>query len=75
MKCVKCGSHAINQNHHGRHPGEDLDLCDVCYWRKRANGFKEKNENYKGETLLESTDAVRCKTQYSERLILTLNPE
>ena len=26
---------AINHNHHGR-DGSDPDLCDVCYWRKRA---------------------------------------
>ena len=31
-----CGSHAINPGHHGRTEGADLDLCDVCYWRKRA---------------------------------------
>lgn len=34
-KCVKCGSYAINHNEHGR-DGSDGDLCDVCYWRKRA---------------------------------------
>lgn len=31
-----CGSYAINPHLHGRLPGVDLDLCDVCYWRKRA---------------------------------------
>ena len=31
-----CGSHAINPGHHGRTEGADLDLCDVCYWRHRA---------------------------------------
>ncbi|MDR0274106.1 MAG: hypothetical protein LBI48_01960 [Burkholderiaceae bacterium] len=36
MTCTRCGSHAINPNSHGRQPGIDLDLCDVCYWRKRA---------------------------------------
>lgn len=33
--CKRCGSYAINQNEHGR-DGTDPDLCDVCYWRKRA---------------------------------------
>lgn len=33
--CKTCGSHAINHNLHGR-DGSDADLCDVCYWRKRA---------------------------------------
>ena len=36
MKCNQCGSHAINDNLHGRQRGIDLDLCDVCYWRFRA---------------------------------------
>jgi len=36
MECRRCGSMAINPNHHGRLPGADLDLCDVCYWRKRC---------------------------------------
>jgi hypothetical protein len=33
--CNRCGSFAINPHTHGRQAGEDLDLCDVCYWRKR----------------------------------------
>ena len=35
MRQCKCGSFAINPGHHGR-DNTDLDLCDVCYWRKRA---------------------------------------
>lgn len=35
-QCKRCGSYAINPHCHGREPGVDLDLCDVCYWRKRA---------------------------------------
>jgi ribosome-binding protein aMBF1 (putative translation factor) len=35
MMCSRCGSYAINPHHHGRDQA-DLDLCDVCYWRKRA---------------------------------------
>ena len=34
-KCTRCGSLAINHGLHGR-DGTDPDLCDVCYWRKRA---------------------------------------
>lgn len=34
-KCVECGSYAINHHCHGR-DGNDPELCDVCYWRKRA---------------------------------------
>jgi hypothetical protein len=25
---------------HGRKPGVDLDLCDVCYWRVRAERYE-----------------------------------
>ncbi len=39
MTCKKCGSFAINPNLHEREPGVDLDLCDVCYWRVRAERF------------------------------------
>lgn len=35
-QCKRCNSHAINLLDHGRDPNIDLDLCDVCYWRKRA---------------------------------------
>ncbi len=31
-----CGSYAINPGQSGREDTSDLDLCDVCYWRKRA---------------------------------------
>ena len=34
-QCKRCGSYAINHHCHGR-DGSDVDLCDVCYWRKRA---------------------------------------
>ena len=35
MQCKRCKSHAINPQCHGR-DDTDIDLCDVCYWRKRA---------------------------------------
>lgn len=35
MSCKICGSFAINHHCHGR-DGSDADLCDVCYWHKRA---------------------------------------
>jgi hypothetical protein len=34
-QCTRCRSYAINHRSHGR-DGSDADLCDVCYWRKRA---------------------------------------
>ena len=36
MNCIRCGSGAINHHMHGRDKS-DPDLCDVCYWRKRAS--------------------------------------
>ena len=36
MICQQCGSAAINDSLHGRQKGIDLDYCDVCYWRFRA---------------------------------------
>lgn len=36
MRCRQCGSYAINDHLHGREKGVDLDYCDVCYWRFRA---------------------------------------
>lgn len=36
MRCSRCHSYAINPTDHGRLPDVDLDLCDVCYWRVRA---------------------------------------
>ena len=34
--CTRCRNYGINEHHHGRIVGTDSDLCDVCYWRKRA---------------------------------------
>ena len=39
-KCTKCDSYAINPGMHGRGK-KDIDLCDVCYWRKRAESAIE----------------------------------
>jgi len=43
--CKRCGSFAINQHMHGREKGIDLDLCDVCYWRKRAEEIKKEEDD------------------------------
>jgi len=43
-KCTKCGSMAINPLHHGRDKDVDLNLCDVCYWRKRAENQIKKQD-------------------------------
>jgi hypothetical protein len=40
MACKNCGSYAINHHCHGR-DGSDPDLCDVCYWRVRAERLRK----------------------------------
>ena len=37
--CKRCYSFAINHHLYGR-DGSDEDLCDVCYWRKRADNLQ-----------------------------------
>lgn len=49
MCCEKCGSRAINHDLHGR-DGSDPDLCDVCYWRKRAVPKLQPIKNVKRNT-------------------------
>ena len=46
MKQCKCGSYAINHNCHDR-GGSDGDLCDVYYWKKRANEYKQQVDSLK----------------------------
>lgn len=37
-KCKRCHSYAINPHQHGRTPGVNEHLCDVCYWRDQYEG-------------------------------------
>ena len=37
---TRCGSFAINPHCHDRIKGADLDLCDVCYSRKREEELR-----------------------------------
>lgn len=43
--CKRCGSFAINPGQHGRDL-TDLDLCDVCYWRKRAEELEKDIDEF-----------------------------
>lgn len=40
-ECKICRSMAVNPHSHGREDGVDLDLCDVCYWRTRAERYEK----------------------------------
>lgn len=42
MNRCKCGSYAINPRLHGRNPNTDLDLCDVCYFKKRLEEVEQR---------------------------------
>jgi hypothetical protein len=42
-RCERCRSYAINPEHHGR-DNTRLDLCDVCYWRDRAETAEKRPE-------------------------------
>lgn len=78
-KCEQCGSYAINHHCHGR-DGSDPDLCDVCYWRKRASDALEAAslpvgvpDNYMpiptAEQLAEALNNVGCFHDMSAELI------
>jgi len=59
--CARCGSSEINEGNdyplkHGRSLGVDGHLCDVCYWRGRA----EMNR----AVLVELADSVEYWSEY-----------
>lgn len=41
--CVDCRSWAVNPHSHGR-DNTRLDLCDVCYWRTKAEEWRRDAE-------------------------------
>ena len=47
--CKHCGSQAINPGFRERPQGIDLDLCDVCFWRVRAQPEPRPIEQYTGD--------------------------
>ena len=44
MTCTRCGSGAINLRLHGR-DGTRPDLCEVCYWRTRAERLQAERDD------------------------------
>lgn len=59
--CRRCNSFAINDHTHGRETGVDLDLCDVCYWRKRAEEAQTKVSQYRSKYLESKADNARLR--------------
>src|SRR3990167_508111 len=78
-KCIMCGSYAINHNHHGR-DGSDPDLCDVCYWRKRAENMSrservvlKKTPNQGEEAMASKAQKAKEEQHYSEKPLTCSN--
>ena len=65
-RCKQCGSFAINPSAHGRADGVDLDLCDVCYWRKRAQDNLQDAQRYR---------KLRAQPWSDGRLAVVRNPK
>lgn len=55
--CIRCGSHAINHHHHGR-DGSRPDLCDVCYWRAKAEELQAAPKSNAGEAFAEASECA-----------------
>jgi len=65
-QCTICGSYAINHKLHGR-DGSDEDLCDVCYWRKRASDIIKYTRQMINE--FDDPSWVAEKSDYKRRLV------
>jgi hypothetical protein len=65
MKC-RCGSYGINPHLHGR-DGSRNDLCDVCYWRNKANTAIEENQKIRdiSPKILEVIESGSCSSDCS----------
>lgn len=63
-ECTKCGSMAINPSHHGREKNVDLDLCDVCYWQKRAENYQDLLKKSLA-ALIEAKEDIQCWGAYA----------
>lgn len=51
MKCTRCPSHAINPHLHGRDSTRP-DLCDVCWWRNKAEKIEAAGDKLAKRHLL-----------------------
>ena len=50
--CKHCGSQAINPGFRERPQGIDLDLCDVCFWRVKAQPEPRPSEEAPNTAIL-----------------------
>ena len=70
-QCKECGSFAVNHHLHGR-DGSDGDLCDVCYWRKRAQA-PTAEPHQPAEWLLELANRIDPDELWRRPLLETLD--
>lgn len=75
MKC-KCGSYAINPHLHGR-DGSRNDLCDVCYWRNKAENLTKLNQDLRVvfQQILEALGSGSCSIDSSIEFIQSIPNE
>jgi hypothetical protein len=67
MKCTRCPSYAINPN--CDEVGRDrtrLDLCDVCWWRNRAEKIEAAGDKLAERHLLVPTTYPQAQAHVAE---------
>ena len=72
MRCKRCQSHAINPGMQGRDETSDLDLCDVCYWRVRAESARVVVPELKWAKNVDAPDWLEAHTPFGRYEIVTL---
>lgn len=77
-KCSQCYSYAINLGIDGRDRITDTNLCDVCYWRKRAETAEARVAELEEELTAERRRLdwllVGVRSELSNRRTLVLIP-
>ena len=76
-KCRLCSSYAINPGHDGREEygkDVDLDLCNVCYWRTRAEAALAERAHY-GDIMTEKLGAAEARVEELESRAIEYHAE
>jgi Protein of unknown function (DUF551) len=60
MKCIKCGSFAINENSYERVKGEHSNLCDPHYWQEKHAQLQTEVEALKQTAKYETDVAAQA---------------
>ena len=76
-KCRLCSSYAINPGHDGREKhgeGVDLDLCNVCYWRIRAELALVERAHY-GDIMTTKLGIAEARVEELEEVVTWLRED